>query len=86
MDGRWNVACRAIGKAMRLNTDNSTLRYHAGVIAMHFGDAAEAKRQLHRTLDLNAHFDASDAATLARSSRSDRFRVPSEVPRRDVFP
>jgi tetratricopeptide (TPR) repeat protein len=55
-DGRWDVARTAIRKALRFDTENSLLQYHAGMIALHFGDRAEAKRRLARALALNGQF------------------------------
>ncbi len=70
MAGRWDEARAAIAKAVRFDTEDSRLQYHAGEIALHFGQTAEAKRRLQRSLALNAHFHpayADDArAELAR--------------------
>lgn len=69
-DGRWDVARGAIRKAIRFDTENSLLQFHAGMIALHFGDRSEAKRRLERALALNPHFHQAYAdqarATLAR--------------------
>jgi tetratricopeptide (TPR) repeat protein len=69
-DGRWNEARVASRKAMRFDTENSLLQYHAGVIALHFGDTAEAKARFTKALALNPSFHqtyADDArAQLAR--------------------
>ncbi len=56
MDDRWDEAQRAIAKATRYETEDSILEYHAGIIALHFGHAGEAKRRLQRALSLNPHF------------------------------
>jgi len=70
MAGRWDAARTAIRKAVRFDTEDARLQYHAGVIALHFGDTAQAKRRLERSLALNPHFHpayADDArAQLAR--------------------
>ncbi len=58
MDGRWNEARVASAKAIRFDTENSLVQYHAGVIAEHFGDSDEAGRRFERALALNAHFHA----------------------------
>jgi Tfp pilus assembly protein PilF len=64
------VARGAIRKAIRFDTENSLLQFHAGMIALHFGDRSEAKRRLERALALNPHFHQAYAdqarATLAR--------------------
>jgi tetratricopeptide (TPR) repeat protein len=69
-DGRWDEARVAERKALRFDTEISLLQYHAGIIALHFGDRAEAKRRLERALALNPSFHpnyADDArARLAR--------------------
>jgi tetratricopeptide (TPR) repeat protein len=70
MDGRWNEARIASAKALRFDTEDSRMQYHAGAIALHFGDRATAKRRFARALALNAQFHpvyADDArAWLAR--------------------
>jgi tetratricopeptide (TPR) repeat protein len=69
-DGRWDEARTASRKAMRFDTENSLLQYHAGVIALHFGDAPQAKERFTKALALNPSFHqtyADDArAQLAR--------------------
>jgi tetratricopeptide (TPR) repeat protein len=70
MDGRWDEARAHVRKALRFDTENSLLQYHAGIVALHFGDRTEAKRRLQRALALNPSFHpfyADDArAQLAR--------------------
>lgn len=56
MDGRWPEARGASAKAMRFDTENSLLQYHAGVIADHFGEREEAKRHFTKALALNGQF------------------------------
>ncbi len=56
MDGRWDEARRAMRKALRYDTEDARLQYHAGVIAQHFGNRSEAKQRLARALQLNAQF------------------------------
>ena len=56
MDDRWDEARAHVRKALRFNTENSLLQYHAGVIALHFGETAEAKARLERALALNPSF------------------------------
>ena len=66
MAGDWNDARRASGRAMRFDTEDSRLQYHAGVIALHFGDRGIAKKRFERALALNAEFHpfyADDART-----------------------
>ncbi|MDQ6943657.1 MAG: hypothetical protein M3169_14255 [Candidatus Eremiobacteraeota bacterium] len=70
MDGHWDEARTRIGPALRFDTENALLQYHAGIIALHFGDRPEAKRRLEKAVALNAQFHpfyADDArAQLAR--------------------
>jgi tetratricopeptide (TPR) repeat protein len=69
-DGRWDEARIASRKAMRFDTENALLQYHAGVIALHFGDIGQAKKRFTKALALNPSFHqvyADDArAQLAR--------------------
>ncbi len=57
MAGRWAIADRASANAMRFNTQDSRILFHAGAIAYHFGRTARARALLRRALALNAHFD-----------------------------
>jgi tetratricopeptide (TPR) repeat protein len=64
MDGRWDEARRASMAALRFDTEDPLLQFHAGIIALHAGERDEAKRRLRRALALNPHFHpryASDA-------------------------
>jgi tetratricopeptide (TPR) repeat protein len=69
-DGRWPDARRAMAKALRYDTEDSRIQFHAGMIALHFGQRKEAKVRLARALALNGAFHplyAPEArATLAR--------------------
>ncbi len=56
MAGDWNDARRASERAMRFDTEDSRLQYHAGIIALHFGDRSAAKKRLERALALNPAF------------------------------
>lgn len=56
MDGHWSEARAAIAKAVRFDTEDPRLQFHAGMIALHFGNTAEAKRRLSRALALNPRF------------------------------
>ena len=56
MDGRWNEARARSTKSLRFDTENSVLQYHAGVIALHFGDRVAAKARLAKALTLNPYF------------------------------
>jgi predicted Zn-dependent protease len=56
--GRWNEARVYAERATRLGTEESTLQYHAGAIAMETGHAGEARARLELALRLNPNFDA----------------------------
>ena len=58
MDNKWAEARTREAKALQFDTEISLFHYHAGAIALHFGDTAEAKKQFARALALNAQFDA----------------------------
>jgi tetratricopeptide (TPR) repeat protein len=59
--GDWTVARAAIVKALRFDTEDPRIQYHAGVIAQHSGNTAEAMRRYTRALALNANFSATGA-------------------------
>jgi tetratricopeptide (TPR) repeat protein len=54
--GKWDEAQRAIAKAIRYDTPDPRMHYHAGVIAQHFGRTEDAKREFNRALALNPQF------------------------------
>lgn len=54
--GHWSEARAASAKAVRFDTDDPRLQFHAGMIALHFGARDAAKRRLARALALNASF------------------------------
>jgi tetratricopeptide (TPR) repeat protein len=56
MDGRWNEARTRIANAARYHTENALIDYHAGTIALHFGDRTGAKADFERALALNPNF------------------------------
>jgi len=56
MNGDWNDARRAMAKAIRFDTEDARLQYHAGIIALHFHDTTEAKMRFTRALTLNPQF------------------------------
>jgi tetratricopeptide (TPR) repeat protein len=55
---RWAEARAHVRRALRYDTENALLQYHAGAIAAHFGDRGEAARRLARALALNPRFHA----------------------------
>ena len=67
--GKLSAAQTAIKDALRLNTKDARLFYHAGMIEKASGNDAQAKDYLRRALKMNPMFDALPAekarATLA---------------------
>lgn len=61
MDGRWRQADDAARKATRYDTQDPRIQFHAGMIALHFGRVALARRRLQEALNLNPRFDPSYA-------------------------
>ncbi|GAC1591483.1 MAG: hypothetical protein NVS3B28_19360 [Candidatus Velthaea sp.] len=59
--GRWDEARRAAQKALRFDTQDPRMQYHAGIIAQHAGDTAEAVKRFNRALALNRNFSATQA-------------------------
>lgn len=55
--GDFNVADTAMREALRLNTQDALLFYHAGMIAAALERPAEARDYLNRALQLNPYFD-----------------------------
>ncbi|HEY8297181.1 MAG TPA: tetratricopeptide repeat protein [Candidatus Baltobacteraceae bacterium] len=74
--GKWAEARTYAERAVRFNTQDADVQYHAGIVAMHTGHAAEAKRRLEYALKLNPQFDPFDAADaraqLAKRSMASR--------------
>jgi tetratricopeptide (TPR) repeat protein len=56
--GKWDVARAASMRALRFDTEDPRLQYHAGIIGQHFGASGEAARRFARALALNPHFSA----------------------------
>lgn len=54
--GRWKDARTYSERAVRYNTADPELEYHAGVIALHNGHAVEARRRLAAALAADAQF------------------------------
>ena len=57
MDGRWDIARKAAALATRFNTQDPRIQFHAGMIALHFGEVTQAKFRLQRALAENPQFD-----------------------------
>jgi tetratricopeptide (TPR) repeat protein len=54
--GQTAEAHRYAAEALRLNTQDALMLYHAGMIAQAAGDSASARDYLNRALTLNPHF------------------------------
>ncbi len=65
--GKLAEAQTAIKEALRLNTKDAKLFYHAGMIAFANNDKAEAKKFIKLTLELNPQFDPVQSA-IAKST------------------
>ncbi|MFN2450480.1 MAG: hypothetical protein ABR508_11945 [Candidatus Baltobacteraceae bacterium] len=59
--GHWNEARIAARKALRFDTEDPRIQYHAGVIAQQAGDTSEARKRYERALALNPRFSATGA-------------------------
>jgi predicted Zn-dependent protease len=64
--GRWNAARGYAVRAMRYDTEDPELQYHAGLIAWHTGHRREAWRRLHAALATDEHFHPFYASTARR--------------------
>jgi tetratricopeptide (TPR) repeat protein len=56
MDGRWSEARPHAEKAVALGIEDSRIQFHAGMIALHTGHAAESRARLARALAVNPVF------------------------------
>lgn len=66
-NGRFNEAKATITEAMRLNTPDARIFYHAGMIERGLNKKAASKRMLHRALELNPGFDVIQAGRAKRA-------------------
>ena len=55
-NGEIAEAMKYSKEALKLNTQDALLHYHAGAIALAAGDKATAKQQLQTALQINSHF------------------------------
>lgn len=65
--GKLDEAKAAIADAMKLGTLDAKLFYHAGMIAQAAGDAAAARRNLERALEISPEFDPLQAREARRA-------------------
>jgi tetratricopeptide (TPR) repeat protein len=68
--GRWSEARHAAARATRYSTQDARLLFHAGMIALHFGDRAAARRYLGKALALNPLFHETYADLARRTLAS----------------
>ena len=59
--GRLDEAKTAMDEAMRLNTNDPRLLYHAGMIALAKGDSVKGAEYLKQALDINPNFEVLQA-------------------------
>lgn len=59
--GRFDEAKSAMDEAMRLNTNDPRLLYHAGMLALSTGDSKKGADYLKQALDINPNFDVLQA-------------------------
>jgi Flp pilus assembly protein TadD len=69
MDGHWQEAYRAIRSAMRLQTQDSRILFHAAIIESHFRRCSAANNNIRKAVSLNSHFDPFYAAIARRAFR-----------------
>ncbi len=88
--GKLDEAQQAMKEALRLNTQDARLLYHAAMIARAAGDETTARDDLRRALALNAQFDPLQAANarnaLAAELKTDQSptaRAPMDVAPQD---
>lgn len=60
--GRWQEARIHSARAVRLGTEDARLQFHAGIIALHCSQSAEASKRLKMALAFNPDFNPAQAA------------------------
>jgi len=65
--GQYEEAGKTIRKALRLNTPDAAILFHAGMIQAKLGDRGTARKFLYRALSLNPQFHPQDAAVAAET-------------------
>lgn len=63
--GRFDEAATMIRRALRYNTPEPAIHFHAGMIHAALGDRAAARQSLYHALNLNPDFDPRDARVAA---------------------
>lgn len=65
-NGRYEQAKQAIGRALRLGTQNAEFLFHAGMIHAKLNERSAARNYLYRALSLNPYFSPLDAPVANR--------------------
>ncbi|MCI0538380.1 MAG: tetratricopeptide repeat protein [Verrucomicrobiales bacterium] len=65
--GHYEEAGKTIRKALRLNTPDPSILFHAGMIHSKLGDRGTAQKYLYRALSLNPQFHPLDSAIAAET-------------------
>jgi tetratricopeptide (TPR) repeat protein len=65
--GQYDEAGQTIRKALRLNTPDASILFHAGMIHAKLGQSGAAKKYLYRALSLNPYFHPTDAVVAAET-------------------
>jgi tetratricopeptide (TPR) repeat protein len=77
--GRLADAARLIRRALRWNTPDAAILFHAGMIHAKLPDRSTAQKYLYQSLSLNPHFHPRDAA-LARQQLDQLAATPAQLP------
>lgn len=80
--GAYEQARQVMTRALRWNTPEASLLFHAGMIDAKLGERDSARKYLYQALNLNPHFHPRDAALAAEALKS--LAVASQTPRRTV--
>ena len=82
-NGQSDKAGDAIREALKLNTEDAKLFYHAGMIYHRLGDKQKARQYLSRALETNPHFHiffAENAARALKDLESSREKIAVQEP------
>ena len=63
---RYAEARTAIQEALRWNTPDASILFHAGMIHLRLGDSVRARNYLYRALNLNPQFHPEQAVVATR--------------------
>jgi tetratricopeptide (TPR) repeat protein len=77
--GRYTDAEKAMTQALRLDTQDALLFFHAGMIAHQLGKSAQAKEDLQRALTINPYFHPIQAKLAEHTLREIDSRLAAAV-------